>query len=238
MNGGIKMTQIPPDDELYRNLQMLIGQALNKEHECREFLKYRPEILFKETVVQLENTDQEYRGNSGDSDYIISAKIRDESGIECVRVYIWELKAPQCYIFEKDNENRLKPTGELISAENQLLHYYHEQRGSDQFRQQFNVTHPDHVCFGGIIIGSSNRLVKGDYEEIKKAKLYERAISIRRQYFYNACGIRIITWDSILALFRPTIIPIPQTSETQQEIPTPLATDNFEIESSGENPDV
>jgi hypothetical protein len=230
------MSQVPPDDELYRDLRILIGHASNKEHECREFLKYRPEYLFKETVVQIAYADQEYRGNSGDSDYVISAKIRDESGVECVKVYIWELKAPQCYIFEKDNENRLRPTGDLLSAENQLLHYYHEQRGSEQFRQQFNVTHPDYVCFGGIIIGSSNRLVRGDYDEDKKAKLYERAISIRRHYFYNAWGIRLITWDSILSLFGPKIIP-PQTGETQPEMTTPLATEYFEIESSNGSPD-
>jgi uncharacterized protein with HEPN domain len=147
----------------------------------------------------------EYRSNNGDSDYIISANIRDDCGVNIVRAYVWELKAPQCYIFEKDNENRLRPSKDLISAENQLLHYVHECKGNAQFREEFRVTHPDNVYFGGIIIGSNSKQVNGDYNQEKKNMLYEKAARIRAEYFYKKIGIRLVTWDTVLDLFKNPI---------------------------------
>lgn len=185
-------------DELCLSLKSLIYNDNNKELECREFLHYAKQLLMKETVLNFEYVEKEYRGHSGDSDYVISGTVRLPTGVECVHAYIWELKAPQCYIFEKDTENRLRPTKELIHAENQLLHYHYENKGNAQFRQQFGITHPDHVLIGGIIIGSRRTWVKGDFENDKKIKLYQLASQIRKIYFYDHFGLKLMTWDSVL----------------------------------------
>jgi len=191
----------------YIELKGLIEATGNKEHECREYLHYTKEALVSNTVSEFVYIETERRATSGDSDYIISGKIVDETGNESVKVYIWELKAPQCYIFEKDTENRLRPTKELIRAENQLLNYYHENKGSESFRNDFGVTHSDNVRFGGIIIGSHDRRVRGDFEEGKKEKLIETALMIRKNYIYDRLNIRIMHWNYILDLLKPSTSP-------------------------------
>lgn len=191
-------------------LRKLIEDTEHREHECREFLQYAKETLIRDTVKEFVYVEKERRGSSGDSDYIISCKIRDETGVESVKAYVWELKAPQCYIFEKDTENRIRPTPDLIRAENQLLHYYHEQRGSEEFRHTFGVTHSDNVLFGGIIIGCRKTKVKGNYENTKKYKLFERALKIRKTYLYDSHQIRILDWDYILEFLSPSVPLHPQ----------------------------
>lgn len=191
----------------YAELKALIEDTGNREHECREYLQYAKEALMSNTVSEFVYIETERRATAGDSDYIISGKIIDETGNESVKAYIWELKAPQCCIFEKDTENRLKPTKELIQAENQLLNYYHENKGSESFRNDFGVTHSDNVCFGGIIIGSRDRRVKGDFEEGKKEKLTETAFMIRKNYIYDRLNIRLMHWDYILDLLKPSTAP-------------------------------
>ena len=118
----------------YEALRGLISASENKEKECRKFLAYAKEALVRDTVIKFEYIEKERRGTSGDSDYIISCQVRDAIRVESVKAYIWELKAAQCYIFEKDTENRLRPSKDLVQAENQLLNYYHENRGNEQFR--------------------------------------------------------------------------------------------------------
>lgn len=230
MNGGWLMEKLPPIFEQHQALRALILAATNKEHECRKYLQHIPHFLFKETVVNYIYVETEYRGNSGDLDYIISANVKDESGIDCPKAYIWELKAPQCFIFEKDTENRLRPSKELIQAENQLLHYYYEHQGSDQFRDEFKVTHPDNVCFGGIIIGCNATMVNGDYPIDKKTKLYEKAVKIRKKFFYETLGIRLITWDTVLDQFIPAkIYPNLEKIETGRTIAATPLSDDVEI---------
>lgn len=91
----------------HSQLKSLIDANENKEEECREFLQYAREALVRDTVLNFVYIEKERRGNVGDSDYIISGKVIDQTGVESVKAYVWELKAPQCYLFEKDNENRL-----------------------------------------------------------------------------------------------------------------------------------
>lgn len=201
ISGGAQMSNMPEDT--YNRLFQLIQSSENKELECREFLQYAKTNLVTETVSKFVYVEKEHRGNSGDSDYIISCNTSDETGVEAVKAYIWELKAPQCYIFEKDNENRLRPTKELFHAENQLLHYFHERKGCEQFRNEFGVTHSDNVHFGGIIIGCHARRIKGEFEADKGNKLFEKALMIRKKYLYEPLHIRIIHWDYILDLLKP-----------------------------------
>ena len=184
---------------LHAELKALIESERNRELECRKYLPYAKELLVKITTKEFLFEDKEYRGHSGDSDYIIVCKACDEAGIESEQAYIWEVKAPQCYVFEQDTMNRVKPTKEFISAENQLLHYYEECKGSDQFRAEFKITHPENVKLGGIVIGSRKTLVKStDYTEDLKIRLYTRALDLRRRYLYGHSGVKVIIWDTIL----------------------------------------
>lgn len=216
----------------YKCLRELIESPNNKELECRKFLQYAKDALVRDTVMEFVYVEKERRGTSGDSDYIISCKVRDETGVEAVKAYIWELKAPQCFIFEKDTENRLRPTKELIQAENQLLHYYHEQRGNEQFRNEFRVTHSDNVLFGGIIIGCHSRKTKGNYEESKKNTLFEKALMIRKRYIYEPLQIRIIHWDYILDLLKPSAQPEAQPVEVGEVKSEPLDPERLVLSSS------
>jgi hypothetical protein len=187
----------------YEQLKELIDAPESKELESRDFLHHAKEALVRDTVLDFVYVEKERRAAPGDSDYIISCKVCDETGVQSVKAYVWELKAPQCHLFEKDTENRLRPTRELLQAENQLLHYYHEHRGNDEFRREFGVTHPDNVLFGGIIIGCQRCSVKGDYPAEKKAKLFEKALFIRKHYFYERNNMKIFTWDFILDQLKP-----------------------------------
>lgn len=139
-------------------------------------------------------------GNTGRSDYIISALI-NEGGDECTRVYLWELKSPQSYLFEKDVENRLKPSSALIDAENKILHYYIENKDNAFFHRQYEITNPDDVRLGGIIIGSRNTKVNGDYDDDKKDRLF-RTAKASRDIFYKNSEITLLTWDDIVGYIR------------------------------------
>lgn len=99
-------------------------------------------------------------------------------------------------MFQKSTENRLRPTNDLVEAENQLLHYYLELQNSQQFLIDFNI-HPNSVHLGGIIIGSSKTRVKGDYDESTRVRLYETAVR-SRNLLYKPAGIRLMLWDDIL----------------------------------------
>lgn len=118
---------ISPSLREYNELLDLINcNTRRTELQCREYLKYVPHLLFNENVIEVKYIEPESRGYRGDTDFVISGIVQDEAGGQLNRAYIWELKAPQCTIFVKDNNNRVRPSLDLIKAENQLLHYYEE----------------------------------------------------------------------------------------------------------------
>jgi hypothetical protein len=117
--------------------------------------------------------------------------------------FLWELKAPQCYLFEYDNNNhRCRPTLDLVKAENQLLHYVEEAVGSESTRTRLGVMNRDNIRPGGIIIGAKNTMLRGsrNVRDIDKAST---ALRLRRDRFYLAQGIRILLWDRVLDAVRP-----------------------------------
>lgn len=184
-------------------LSELIEADSRKEHECRALLNHVPQLLFGETVIEAQEPEKEYRGHSGDSDYIVYGRVADESGYECKRAYIWETKAPQCFIFEKDDSRtRLRPTEELIKAETQLLYYHYENSQSTLFYEQFGITSQADVRIGGIIIGCHKTRVSGVSSASQTEALYKRAVRIRNEYFYKN-SIRLLTWDEVLRHLRP-----------------------------------
>lgn len=180
---------------IYEGLKVLIESPDYKELECKEYLKYAKELLVKDTPLDFIDIQDERPLNLGRSDYIVLAEVW-HSGEKCRRAYLWELKAPQCYIFVKDTESRLKSSDELIDAENKLLNYYHEMRYSGLFREQCEISNLTDICLGGIIIGREDRRVGGDLTAVRKTQLYHTARSVKNYLYGNS--IKLKTWDEIL----------------------------------------
>jgi hypothetical protein len=208
----------------YAELLGHINHAEHRERECAEFLEDVPNLLFKETSVNVTVLEPEYRQHTGDLDCVTIGEVTDESGVNCIRAYVWELKAPQCYVFKEDqhNANRLVPTDSLIQAENQLLNYHDELMGSTRFRGEYGITHPENVRLGGIIIGRLDRTVQGPSDDDRKNRLYESAIRCRNR-FYSSSGIRLMLWNVVLEHLQvPTppepIIPPEMTLDETPEI--------------------
>jgi hypothetical protein len=220
-------------NNLYDDLKKLIEDSRNRELECRAYLKYARDLLVDVTTASFYDEEKEYRGHSGDSDYLVVCRVIDGAGIEEIKSYIWEVKAPQCCLFEYDTKNRVKPTKEYISAENQLLHYYEESKGSTQFRNEFRITHPENVKLGGLIIGSKKTWVKGKkYDSSTSSRLFRRALDLRRMYLYGNSGIKIIVWDRILDYFLEKETMHPADVKLKSSISIPQSDYSF-VSSSG-----
>lgn len=198
------MINNPSLDKLYEDLRVLIESKEKKEHKCSEFLYYIDEYLTDPNIKLRLYEKTEYRFTTENLDYVLSVNTKDEGGSECVKAYIWELRAPQCYIFEKDTIERLKPSKELISAENQLINYHNKLKNDESFKSRAKVLKSEDVKLGGIIIGCNNTKVYGAYEDVERDALYKEAYQIRKDYFYRN-DIRLISWDTILEQFKPNI---------------------------------
>ena len=223
----------PPHDISAGELEALISARGQKELECREYLGSAKDLLGRDTVTEFVYTDTELRTNMGDSDYVISGLVADEGGVEYVAAYVWELKAPQSYLFREDNRNRLIPTPDLFEAENQLFNYFHTLQSSPDFRAEFGVQRREHVRFGGIIIGSDQRLVSGRIADDRKKRLYERALMIRRKFMYDHLNIRVMTWDRILEHLREPHPQVKADEKIEEAIEAKTdAARNIKIESS------
>lgn len=181
----------------YGALKKLIEETGKNEIKCRDYISLSRELFVPFTATtDIQHEEAEYRGHTGDSDLIVICD-QNSGGIISKQAYIWEIKAPQCYLFEKDNKNRVKPTIDFIKAENQLLHYYEECK-NPQFTSEFGISHPENVKLGGILIGNTKTLVRGDYDQSTSIRLYKRALDLRQRYLYGHSNIKIMIWDDIL----------------------------------------
>jgi hypothetical protein len=179
----------------------VVKEGVHNEIECGSFLHHAIDYLLPATALE-RKFEREDRNFFGSADFVISAKFLDDAGHETQRAYIWELKAPQCFLLEKDdNKNRFRPTMDLIKAENQLLHYYQEAVDSGLFRKRFGIMDRQEIRLGGIIIGRSNRIAR--VSENRDKPNIEIALNIRKEYFYSARQIRLINWDRLLTYVRP-----------------------------------
>jgi hypothetical protein len=187
-------------------------ENVHNEIECGNFLHYAIEWLLPKTSIETK-FQKEDRNYFGSSDFVISATIFDDQSKMIRHAYIWELKAPQCYIVERDDsKNRFRPTTEYVKAENQLLHYYQEALDNDGFRKRFEIMDANNIRMGGIIMGRSDRLVS-NFDPKDQQNVWT-ALTLRQNYFYHAHGIRLLTWDRVLAFTRP-----PKTVDTQMGEP-------------------
>jgi hypothetical protein len=200
-------------------LQALIDSNVPNEHECRYYLQFTRHILMPWPIINFRRVETERVGNLGRSDYVISGTVYHQTD-QCVRAYIWELKAPQCYLFEEDIANRLKPSSELIDAENKLLNYYYENKNNGLFHQQYELTHPggENVLLGGIIIGCERTKVNSNQTAAEKITKYKTA-EIARNFMYGPAGIKIKTWDEVVHQIRISETRDRQFTQPQIEIP-------------------
>ena len=90
----------------------------------------------------------------------------------------------------------MKPSEELIDAENKLLHYYHEIKIGGLFREQLEITNSADICLGGIIISCEAKKVGGDLTPDRKRQLYHTARAAKNHLYGDI--IKIKTWDEIL----------------------------------------
>ncbi len=188
-------------EEVCKELKKLIDSTdTQDELECRKYLSYAEEFLFKNDTLKTRlYSECELPTNMGITDYVISGILGNNPYLypDCIKTYVWEFMAPQCFLFQKDTENRLCPTKELVKAENQLLNYYHSIKYDITLLERFK-TYPKNVFVGGIIIGSKERLVKGNLETEKKKVLLKDAFDIRSLYFYKETGLLLKTWSDVL----------------------------------------
>jgi hypothetical protein len=172
------------------------------ETECESYLAQAAGFLVPGTPIDLSALRQD-RNYFGSSDLTVTVSMLDELMAISNSAYIWELKAPQCYLMEyDDSKTRCRPTAELIKAENQLLHYGHESQYNDAHRARLKILDRDRIKLGGIVMGTKDRLLKGGSGpgDIERAT---NSLNIRKRYFYEPNNIRIITWDRLVEYLRP-----------------------------------
>lgn len=182
-------------ERLCRDLQGHIDAHDNRENECRTFLEHAKELLVApDMAVTFIEVEMERIENLGRSDYLIIADAW-HSGACSRRAYLWELKAPQCFIYERDTATRLKPSQNFIDAENQLLNYYYNLKRNGEFLEQHNIVSPSDVSLGGIIIGCDRTKVNGDFTPAQKVGRYDIARRVRDQLYDGR--IKVKSWDEI-----------------------------------------
>lgn len=192
----------------YQQLRDLITAQNRTEVECQAYLTYAARFLTRHPFAMGYNAShiyeqREHAGTSGRTDYLVCYDIDDQTRRQTRYAYLWEVKAPQCFVFQQDTQNRLVPTADLVSAENQLIYYRHELANSQMMLDRFNVRE-ENVKFGGIIIGRRETRVRADALEPQRLEqLFGEALSLREKYFYQANDIRLFTWDSLSDWLRP-----------------------------------
>jgi hypothetical protein len=197
-----------PREEAVEELRRQIDrQDKRTERECGECLQHIAWVLlpiFDTTITYL---NQEQRTSTGSIDLIVVANaVRPGNNVRR-EAFVWELKAPQLYLFEMETQNRACPTLELLKAENQLLHYRDEVAKSGHLRERWEILSPDHVNFGGIIMGRNGRMVKPKANGDSRAlDLAHQALEIREMAFYKSNNIELWTWDKVLAIAESQIV--------------------------------
>lgn len=187
-------------------LLKLMKEEGRRELKCGEILKRRENIgvLLSEWESFVATRDAELRTPSGDLDMLVVGKETATGGDERNVLYVWELKDPSLPLFEVEAATRAQPTKELYSAENQLLHYFYEVRGSEAERSKYGVVASADVRLGGIVMGRDGEGMwkKKGNKEISSTDAYrvaKVARDVRQEVFYKVSGVRLITWDRIVS---------------------------------------
>lgn len=196
-------------NDITEDLRFLMNDVGHRELSAREYIQYAKELFVHETPLTFNDLKPEYPTTNGQIDLLVPCVLEDDAGNQKNVVYVWEIKSPQTSIFCFDTQNRVKPTPELVKAENQLLHYFEECKLNQQFRNVFNIVDPEDVKLGGILIGRKETLVKNhrSYTEETKKQLYKKARNYRIKHFYEPSSIKLLTWDRVLSQLGTTTVP-------------------------------
>src|SRR4051794_2031816 len=89
----------------------------HRERECQEYVVYAADLLLPKSPRDIVAVKEE-RNFFGRTDLTLAADINDGTGRTARHAYIYELKAPQCYLFEMDTQARCRPTVDFFQAEN------------------------------------------------------------------------------------------------------------------------
>lgn len=198
------MTITQKDLEDFRSL--VADNSKHTELECQKYLHFATDFLIGGTPISEIQIDLENRNFWGRSDFITGAILVTDTEREERFISVWELKAPQIPIMERDdNNNRYRPTKELIKAENQLLHYAYDAERNGLLLERFEISKRANVKIGGIIMGRSDRwLAEGAAPDA--VQLAKNSFDVRVAYFYRSFGIRLVTWDKIIAHVSPVAV--------------------------------
>jgi hypothetical protein len=185
----------------YTTLESLVHEnGRSTELECREYLHLATDLLLPTSPQEIIHLNAEDRNFFGSTDYIICARLYGDTGANERAVSLWEIKAPQAYLMEQDdNKNRYRPTKELYKAENQLIHYWYHARNDGTFRQRFGLTSDSQVKLGGIVIGRFDRITRDE----PRRDAAQLSLDIRRSTLYQPHGIKVYVWDRLLRFANP-----------------------------------
>lgn len=189
----------------WQKLDNLVRREERVEKECQPYLEKIAHVLCDESSVAEDviTCGREDMNAFGYADFVVSIKIQDVGSDYTPKAFVWEVKAPQCYILQAEkSSSRLHPTMDLIKAEGQLCHYVSSMAGEMSFRTRYRLETCSEVVPAGIIIGRDDRLVKPaertkSLEELKQ--MYRTSMAIRQRYIYGQAGIKIRTWDWVVA---------------------------------------
>lgn len=188
----------------FRAFKALIEESARRtELECRDYLKHAVGLLLPQTPKDFVSIIED-RNFFGSTDYVVAATMISSQNADVREAYIWELKAPQCYLFEKDNKNRCRPSDDFVEAENQVLHYTYEALGNTRFRSRMGIVDHENIKIGGIIIGTQGRLLRNSAGQMDDQSA-RTALKIREAYLYPITGLRVFTWDRILSYMQPAL---------------------------------
>lgn len=188
--------------DIIKKLESLIlEEEKNTEVESGKILaSYKGSSILLPLDQGITYSKTEFINRNGRSDIILIGEELTTSGETKNVAYIWELKAPQLHVFETDNKNRAKPTGELYSAQNQLIHYHSFIRQSGADLKLFKLNDPDDMRIGGIIIGRFNTFVKDNHflGSTDSKKFAQETQEVWEKYFYKPNHMKLFTWDNVL----------------------------------------
>jgi len=216
-------------EEIANQLSILVkkNDTLN-ENECGNLLKKKEAAsILLQGNQSLVFISAELRSPSGDLDLLIGCEEFHSSGDKKRQLIVWELKAPQKYLFKIENNSRACPTLDLYSAENQLLHYYEQLKGNQVEKTKFAIISPEDVKLGGIIIGREDTYVQRKLHSPQVALgLAKTAHNVRENNFYEN-RLKLLTWDQVI-LFLNNFTANNQLHKSVESIPI-TAKDNFSV---------
>ncbi|MBP0610725.1 MULTISPECIES: DUF4263 domain-containing protein [Burkholderia] len=198
----------PPNDALpHEALRWHIAQEARQEIECQSYLQDASALLITGLDAVVEVSRREQQMMVGRADYFIIYRGFDMNRRPGRFASVWEVKAPQCYVFDEDTQERLSPSTDLVHAETQLMYYVAEMRGNQMLRERYEIRSDDDIQFGGVIIGCDERMVRRKARSLitdeQMQRLVDEAMRLRTKTFYRPNQMRLLTWSALVEHLTP-----------------------------------